>query len=125
MIAVVCIPLSQAPEAKPVLARWFLAEWPEHYAGRSVAEVEADFAAPDDGGLPYIIAAFRGSTLCGTAALRETSILTFQGLTPWLGGLYVHPSQRRTGVARSMIAEIEAEAVRRGSSSLYAGTVAS
>ena len=106
-----------------MLARWFLTEWPEHYAGKSVADVEADFPASAESALPLIMVAMRGGEACGTAALRQSSILNFAALTSWLGGLYVHPSFRRTGVARALIAAIEDEARRRKSRALYVGTV--
>lgn len=123
MTALACVPLSSVPEAATTLARWFLAEWPEHYAGRTVSEVEADFPVVDNGGLPLILAACRDGELCGTAALRESSILNFAALSPWLGGLYVHPSCRRSGVARALIGAVEQEARLRGYPVLYAGTV--
>lgn len=117
-----CIPLSAAPEAAALLAQWFKAEWAEHYEGRSLAEVQADFPIPTDGGLPVIIVAFEGGAPCGTAALRASANHATALLTPWLGGLYVEPRSRRRGVARALLAAAEAEARRRGFTMLHAET---
>ena len=118
-----CIPLRDAPQTIPTLARWFVAEWSHHYAGRSAAEVEADFpvTAPDQ--TPAIFVAMDGDEPCGTAALRDQSIRAFPTLSPWLGGLYADRPYRRQGVARVLIETVADEARRRGHARLYSGTV--
>lgn len=121
MSALACLPLAAVPKVVPVLARWFAAEWPDYYAGREAAEIEADF--PFGGGLPRIVVAMEDGLPVGTAALRAGSIRSHEHLTPWLGGLYVHPSHRRRGVARALIEQVADEARRRGAPILYTGTV--
>jgi GNAT superfamily N-acetyltransferase len=111
------------PEASPLLARWFISEWADHYAGRALAEVQADFPIPGAGQLPVILVAVKDGAPCGTAALRTGSIRTFDHLTPWLGGLYVEPRSRRRGVATSLIAAVSRAARARRAPALYAGTV--
>jgi GNAT superfamily N-acetyltransferase len=117
-----CLPLSQVPGAAPILARWFAAEWADHYAGRTLAEIEGDIPVVNGDGWPLILVARRGEAICGTAALRQTSIAAFSSLTPWLGGLYVEPSSRGAGVATALIAATESEARRRGFAHLNGGT---
>jgi len=121
MSALACLPLAAVPQALPTLARWFALQWPDYYAGRSLAEVEADFPLNDD--LPHILIALRGGVPVGTAALRAGSIRSHAHLTPWLGGLLVAPEARRSGVASALIAAVESEARRRGFDALHAGTV--
>jgi GNAT superfamily N-acetyltransferase len=118
-----CLPLSAAPDAVPALARWFKAQWPDYYAGRTLAEVGRDFPLAPTGALPLIYVALRDGDICGTAALREHSIRTFGHLGPWLGGLFVEPGSRRHGVASALAEAVATEARARGARSLYAGTV--
>jgi GNAT superfamily N-acetyltransferase len=117
-----CIPLSAIPETAPLLARWFMSEWTDHYAGRTLAEVQADFPIPGAEELPLILVAVSDGRPCGTAALRTGSIRTFSHFTPWLGGLYVEPSSRRLGVATSLIGAVSQAARARAAPALYAGT---
>jgi GNAT superfamily N-acetyltransferase len=118
-----CLPLRDAPQTVPTLARWFMQEWADHYAGLSASDVEADFPVTELGETPAIFVAMGPEGPCGTAALRDHSIRTFQHLTPWLGGLYVHGPYRRQGVAAALIAAVADEARRRGHARLYSGTV--
>jgi GNAT superfamily N-acetyltransferase len=116
-------PLAEAPQAIATLARWFAEAWPDYYAGRRVEAIAGDFPALAAPALPWIVTAWRGDRLVGTAALRERSILSHAHLGPWLGGLLVEPRARRTGVASTLVDAVATETRRRGFDALYAGTV--
>jgi GNAT superfamily N-acetyltransferase len=46
----------------------------------------------------------------GTAALTEHDRETHPELSPWLGGVYVIPPARRSGVARALVRHVMARA---------------
>jgi hypothetical protein len=78
--------LADHPEAVPILAGWFRAQWPEYYAGRTPEDIAGDFyeeAQPS--GLPVRLVAFAEGELAGTITLRERAIWTLPEYHPGLG----------------------------------------
>ena len=66
--------------------------------------------------------AFCDGVLCGTAALRPTSLTTHPHLTPWLAALLVAPEVRGEGVGNRLLAAIEGYARSLGFRELFVGT---
>lgn len=116
--------LFEAPEALPLLARWFVEEWGPYYGPEGPGDAEADLrAANDSGRLPICLVAFDASGgVTGTIALRAESIVSHRHLTPWLAALLVAPEHRRRGIGSALIEAIEDQARRLGHERLYVGT---
>jgi GNAT superfamily N-acetyltransferase len=96
--------LADHPEAVPILAGWFRAQWPEYYAGRTPEDIDGDFyeeAQPS--GLPVRLVAFAEGELAGTITLRERAIWTLPEYHPGLGGLLVPERQRGRGLGTALV----------------------
>jgi hypothetical protein len=81
---VIIRPLADMPEAIPLLARWFYAEWHD-FDGRSLASIEAQLVenlARDS--IPITFLAQSGSELVGTASLDLSDLPLFEHLSHWL-----------------------------------------
>lgn len=88
----------------PTLARWFHGEWNTFYAGRTPADVEADFRERLHADrLPLALVALDGDEAVGTVSLMQTSVPTHAHLTPWLGGLFVAPDHRSAGLGMELV----------------------
>jgi GNAT superfamily N-acetyltransferase len=99
--------LCHIPWAVPILAQWFLAEWPDYYGLRSTKDIEKDFILGDgSASLPIVFVAHESGTIFGTAALRKSSIDSHRHLTPWVGGLLVASQHRGRGVGTLLIEEV-------------------
>lgn len=116
--------LRDAPGAAPTLTRWFVAEWGPWYGPDGPGDAEADLAAcRGRDALPICLVALDGDgAVLGTAALRSESAGSALAPGPWLAALLVGRDHRGTGVARALVAAIEAEAHRLGFESLYTST---
>ena len=117
--------LADYPETVPTLAKWFRAQWPDYYAGRSQEEMEQDFlsdAARDR--LPIRLLAFESSELAGTIVLRERGSETLPEFEPELGGLYVVESHRGHGIGTELVRAGMKVALDQGYETVYATTVA-
>ena len=115
--------LDRCPETIPVLAAWFREEWADYFSCRSQENIEGDFqAAVADDGLPVIWVAFEGDEPVGTVALRSSALDSLDEHEPGVGGLYVIPSRRKSGIARTLVEMAETEARRRGFPHLHAAT---
>ena len=117
--------LTDYPETVPTLAKWFRAQWPDYYAGRSQEEMEQDFlsdAARDR--LPVRLLAFESSELAGTIVLRQRGSETLPEFQPELGGLYVVESRRGHGIGTELVRAGMKVALDQGYETVYATTVA-
>ena len=72
---------------------------------------------------PIAWVAHQGPALLGTASLRVHDLHGREDLTPWLGGVFVVPSARRTGVGLALCQAVEDAARRLGYSTLYLFTL--
>lgn len=117
-------PLARHRELLPVLARWFIEEWPEWYGpgGRgSAAEDLAAFAASESI-LPVGLVAFDDDTPIGVAALKAESLPTHRHLKPWAAAGLVRPSHRGRGVGACMLQALVRRAHCLGFGRIYCGT---
>lgn len=106
-----------------MLARWFVAAWPEWYGPEGPGDAAADLAAcaGDSGSLPFAVVAFDAAGRPqGTAALKATGLGDDRAPGPWLGALLVAPEHRRQGIGNRLIGAVEAAAWARGDAALYA-----
>ena len=115
--------LADMPEAIPVLARWFVAEWAPYYgpAGPGDAEKDLESCCNRDGIPLALVALDAGGAAIGTVALKPESVASHRHLGPWLAALLVAPEHRGRGVAAALVAAIEQEARRLGFTEIYTG----
>lgn len=115
--------LADHPEALPILRDWFLEAWAPYYGPGGPGDAERDLKAScSRSELPLALVALIGDRVCGTAALKRTSVTTHPHFTPWLAALLVGPPYRRQGVGELLIAAVEAKARQLGFECLYVGT---
>jgi len=96
-----------------------LALWPDEPLEVRRAEAEANLARTDDG-LATFVAGDRGEVVAFAEASLRRDYVNGCGTSPvaFLEGIYVHPQNRRRGVARALCAAVETWARERGCSEL-------
>lgn len=115
--------LADHPEAIPLLRTWFEREWAPYYGPEGPGDAERDLRlCCRRSELPIALVTVSGGRVCGTAALKSTSITTHPHLSPWLAALLVPPEYRRQGIGLQLIAAVEKTARRLGFDCIYAGT---
>lgn len=97
---VVIRPLEERPDAAVLLAEWFMAEWPQYHRGKTLGDVSSVFRLRD---VQQTFIAERDGEVVGTVALRKSWSDAPQISTPWVGGLFVRPKDRRRGVAMALV----------------------
>ena len=117
--------LADCPEVIPTLSQWFRAQWPDYFAGRSLADIGQDFGAEANrSGLPVRLVAFADGELAGTITLREQAIETLPEYRPGLGGLFVLEQHRGRGIGTALVRAGMNVAQAQGYKRVYATTVA-
>ena len=113
--------LLDAPEARPLLVRWFVEAWAPWYGPEGDGDAEADLAACDSRDrVPLCLVALGpNGAPRGTAMLRAESVGRELGAGPWLSALLVAETHRRQGIGRALIEAVVAEARRLGFEALY------
>ena len=117
-------PLSQHQPLLPLVADWFVAEWPAWYGPGGRGDLWADlhaFAAAD-GALPVGVLAFRDGRAVGAAALKAESIASHRHLSPWAAAGYVLPELRGQGIGAALLVGLVATARAMGHATVYCGT---
>ncbi len=116
--------LIDVPDAKPVLAQWFVDQWEPHYGTTGPGDARADLdACAHRDRLPLCLVALNGGRgVMGTAALKADSVGSDLAPGPWLAALLVGAQFRGQGVGTALIAAIEAEARQLGFPALYVST---
>ncbi len=117
--------LMDCPETIPTLTQWFLAQWPEYYAQRTLSDIAQDFhAEANRNGLPIRLVAFVDSELVGTICLRSQATWTLPHYRPGLGGLFVAERHRGQGIGTELVNAGMKVAQEKGYKRVYATTVA-
>ena len=113
------------PELLDELERWFVREWEPYYGADGSGDARSDLAeCCQRDQSPIALIAFCEGVLCGTAALRPTSVTTHPQLTPWLAALLVSPEARGQGVGECLVEAVEGYARDFGFRELFVGTSA-
>jgi GNAT superfamily N-acetyltransferase len=106
------------------LASWFMAEHPDFFANSSLSDVVREHfeSRLNTDSLPISFIALTGEQeAVGTIALLVESVTTHTHLSPWLGGLHVHPEFRHRGIGMSLLAYGLKKAGELGFDGVYAG----
>ncbi|BAH40682.1 putative acetyltransferase [Gemmatimonas aurantiaca T-27] len=108
----------------PLVAAWFVAEWPDWYGdggpGDAAADVAAFSTSPD--ALPLGVIAFEHGEPVGVAALKADSVASHRHLTPWAVAGYVVPHRRGAGIGTQLLAALRSHAERLGYAHVYCAT---
>jgi GNAT superfamily N-acetyltransferase len=117
-------PLSRHPELAPLLAEWFVSEWPDWYGVGGQGDVTQDLRhfAASEVGLPVGFVVFINGTPVGAGALKTESIPSHKHLSPWAGAGYVVPNERGRGVGAALLRAMVAHAQELGYPHVYCGT---
>ncbi len=115
--------LADHPEALPILKEMFESEWEPYYGPAGLGDAEADIKnSANRTELPIAKVAIFNGNICGTAALKMESVMTYPDYFPWLAGLLVAPAYRRQGIGEQLVAAIETLAKQLGFKEIYVGT---
>ncbi len=112
-------PLSDHPEARDQCIQWTHAEWGAA-AAYTVADWEDELTRIQTHPVDEVFVAIKGDTAVGMVWLLEhEGVGSHDHLTPWLSSLVVDPAYRAQGVARALMAHLEAYAALGGDKAVY------
>ncbi len=116
--------LFETPSATPILARWFIKEWMPWYGPDGAGDAESDLTAcHNKNELPICMVALGpDETVLGTASLKEDSVGSELGVSPWLAALLVAPDQRGRGIGTRLVEALEQQARDMGFNAIYVST---
>ncbi len=107
----------------PMLKDLFETEWEPYYGTKGPGDAEADIRnSANRNELPIAVVALVDGNVCGTAALKMASVISYPNYFPWLAGLIVVPEYRRQGIGEQLIAKIENLARQFGYKEIFVGT---
>ncbi|MFP5356432.1 MAG: GNAT family N-acetyltransferase [Gemmatimonadota bacterium] len=117
-------PLASHRNLVPLLAAWFIAEWPEWYGpgGRGDALADLTSFAASASTLPVGLVALVENEPVGVAALKPESLPSHRHLGPWAAAGFVLPTYRGTGIGGSLLDALVARAGELGYPRVYCGT---
>lgn len=100
--------LHDIPELEPLIAQWFLHEWPSHYGSAGNGDVWQDIAAyRHREGVGMGIVAFENNKPCGFIALKSEHFLPNNPAFPWVGAAFVIPEKRNQGLGQYLFEQLE------------------
>jgi GNAT superfamily N-acetyltransferase len=111
-------------ERLPLVAGWFMAEWPAWYGAGGAGDVHADLAAfsASESALPVGLLAFIDGQAVGTGALKRESIASHAHLSPWAAAGFVLPHWRRRGIGAVLLQALQDQARAMGHPRVYCAT---
>jgi GNAT superfamily N-acetyltransferase len=117
-------PLALHRELVPLLASWFIEEWPEWYGqgGRGNALADLTAFATSQSTLPIGFIAFDETSPVGVATLKPDSLPTHRHLCPWAAAALVPPSRRGRGIGAKLLGALVQHAGTLGYERVYCGT---
>lgn len=122
--AVNVAPMAEHRSLLPLVAEWFVSEWPGWYGPDGPGDVWADLTAfaASDSVLPVGVIAFVEGRPVGAGALKAESIPSHKHLSPWAAAGYVVPTCRGRGVGAALLAGLAAKGRSMGYEAIYCGT---
>ena len=117
-------PLVRHPQYLPLVAEWFVSEWPSWYGPRGPGNVSEDLAAfaASETVLPVGFLVFEDQVPIGVGALKAQSIPSHSHLSPWAAAGYVLPACRGRGVGTVLLHGLVDKAQELGHRHVYCGT---
>lgn len=108
----------------PLLAEWFVAEWPGWYGVGGQGNVFRDLEefAASEGSLPVGFVAFLNGRPVGAGALKAESIPSHKHLIPWAAAGYVVPSFRGRGIGAELLKSMLVRARSLGYAHVFCAT---
>jgi GNAT superfamily N-acetyltransferase len=108
----------------PLVAEWFVGEWPGWYGPGGQGDLSADLAAfaASDIELPLGLLVIDDGQPVGIGALKVESIPSHRHLTPWAAAGYVLPQRRGQGIGALLLRALVDKAGELGHSHVYCGT---
>lgn len=114
------VPLAEAAESIPFLARWQHAEWAGLNPGDTEAKrAERFYRQIESADLPQTWVVREGGDVLGSASLVRCDMDTHPEWEPWLASVFVAPEHRGKGVGRALVRRVEEEAAAREFERLY------
>lgn len=110
--------ITDCPDLLPTLVEWERTEW-----GNEWATVVEQATSRDT--VPTIFVALDGNKPMGCAMLIEHDMMSRRDLSPWLGGIFVHPAYRKCGVASALVQHAMDKARQTGISTWWLYTASS
>lgn len=108
-------------EHSTTMATWLYEQFHYEYAGQTLSEWQAEFAAGQhNGDWPSLVAVESGQLLGGAALAKED--LPGRDLGPWLACVFVTPEARGQGIAERLVEGICERAQQQGVARLYLHT---
>jgi GNAT superfamily N-acetyltransferase len=122
--SVVVAPMAEHHAHLPLVAEWFVSEWPNWYGPGGPGNVSADVAAfaESETILPVGVLAFLKGRPVGAGALKAESITSHKHLSPWAAAGYVVPELRGQGIGSALLASLVAKGRAMGYETIYCGT---
>ena len=117
-------PLARHRDLLPLLAEWFVSEWPSWYGPAGEGNVAQDLQqfSASEAKLPIGFVALLNGKPVGAGALKTESIPSHRHLTPWAAAGYVLPSQRGQGIGAALLRSMLVHARSLGHMHVYCGT---
>jgi len=116
-------PLRECRKDIPILVKYFLQEWPDHYGKDGPGDAQEDIENYARGtSLPIGLVAYYNNIPCGLMALKTDSISTHSHLGPWVAAGFVAKELRHLGIGSSLLSAVEKLAADMQFTKLYSGT---
>ena len=116
--------LIDRPSAIPRLAELFTDEWTPWYGSDGKGNARSDLVeCMNRDRLPIaVVAENTHGLVLGTAALKQESLGSEYGFSPWLAAVVVDPDFRDHGIGTSLIRTVEEHAEKLAFSEIYTST---
>ena len=116
-------PLAERPEAIPVLARLFYAEW-HRFDHRNIPSIEVQLRQNlSRDAVPITFLAESRGEMVGTVSLDVSDFPPLDRCWPWVASLYVMPTARRQGIGTLLMLHLQQFAMKLKLEPLYLWTV--
>lgn len=114
--------LGNWPEYIPELAGLLHNEWADLYQAAGINKEELRSILEQrttKDKLPITLIAVKAGELVGAGSLKLDEPGTKDGVSPWIGGMYVKSSYRGLGIGRDLVLALESKAKELGVTALY------
>ena len=113
--------LAEYPHDAPKIAQWYYNEWACHAPNVSENMVLDDIVekSTNQNKIPLAIIARKNNELVGVAEIKYRENKKYHDYVYWLGGVFVAPEYRGTGISSLLIANAQSKAVKLGVDKLY------